>query len=114
MGGSSGGSSYTFDTCEAGFGALYLFAHFSFGLGWKVNYHLNAYYHSQSWDEERSQWFTKLSHDLGARVTYHLHSFSVSLEAWKGLDNLAAGLINDGQINIKHNQYRLLIGYIIK
>ena len=116
MGGNGDDDKYTINTIEAGIYALHSFSRLSFGIGGKINSHLNVQYHCEYWriHEERSEWFTKVSYGSGARITYNIAPITIGLEAWKGLSNLASGPIDTGRTKIRNDQYRLFIGYTIQ
>lgn len=114
LGGSYGsGERYSFETLELGTLVLYDLPPLSFGAGIKVNRHFRIRYFLED-SEERgySDWFFKWSKDVGLRATYMYLPWSVSVESWFGLDNLADPNTLP-QTTVRQSNYRVLLGYTI-
>lgn len=112
LGGSYGsGERYSFETLELGTFILYELTPFSFGAGMKINRHFRIRYFQED-SEERgySDWFIKWSEDIGFKATYMFLPWSVSVESWFGLNNLADPETLT-HTTVRQNNYRLLIGY---
>ena len=111
IGGSSDSDKYLIHVIEMGSFALFKIHHLAFGIGGKFNHHLNAKYQYASFDVNRTDWFSNNSTDVGLRTSYYIKSFTISIDVWLGLNNLANGPLNGAKI--KENNYRLMIGYTI-
>ncbi len=110
-------SKYYFNAIEGGSFFFLNFSSFHFGVGLKANYHIYVQFeHSTSTDSyknDRSKWFKDWSGDIGIRSTYAFIPFSISLEAWFGLNDLRNIYIIPSGGVIKENHYRLLFGYTL-
>jgi hypothetical protein len=111
FGGSSSDDKYYFDVIELGSFFVYNISNLGFGVGGKINSHLNVEYKSSSMKEDRSNWFNTFSGDLGLRASYSLKPIYISIESWFGLTNLANGILPGGEV--RQNHYRILLGYTI-
>jgi len=111
IGGSSNEDKYSFNSIEIGGFALYKLSNINFGIGIKMDYLLDAEYKllnsNSKWD--RSDWFTKLTSDVGLRASYSLKPFIIGVETWFGIINLASGATDGAKIY--ENHYRVLLGY---
>ncbi|MBN2103564.1 hypothetical protein JW835_05930 [bacterium] len=113
FGGNSGEDKYYFDTIEIGSLFIYRILNVRLGAGAKINSQFKAIYQSSSFDmeENRSDWFTKWSSDMGLRAGYYFKPVYISIECWFGLSNLANRPLPNTRI--RQNHYRILIGYTI-
>ena len=117
---------YAFHTLELGINpSFYILPKLSVGIAFKMNYtplvFQKDYGSPYQSDEVAREWkrqnvadrFKKLSYNMGLTASYQYQRFSLSAEAWFGLTNLnnIESLIS--KIEVKENNYRLLLGYTL-
>lgn len=106
LGGKLEGSTYSFKIIECGVFTQYNYERLSFGFGVKNNRNLDVQYHFPAFDEDRTDWFVNQWIDAGIRISYLINRFSISIEPWFGLNNLATGPIKGAKIY--ENHYRIM------
>jgi len=108
-------SKYFFDAFEGGSFFLFNFSNLRFGGGIKFNHHISVKLQhitsTESYNENRTEWFTKWSLDAGVRMTYLFSQIYISFEAWFGLNDLRNSKIILPGGTIRENHYRFMIGY---
>jgi hypothetical protein len=108
---------YIFDVTEGGLFFLLGISKLHIGVGLKANYHNRVLFNHitpfYSENENRTEWFVKLSTDAGIRIMYSISHFNLSLEAWFGLNDLRnSQILLPGGI-IREHHYRFLFGYTL-
>ena len=101
-----------FNTIEIGSILNYNYSNISIGFGGKFNYLLKSIYSYPSFekDDDRSNWFTNYSYNLGIGISYTINRIVINFESWFGISNLAGNDILPSA-KIRENNYRLLLGY---
>lgn len=113
---------FLFRTLDFGLFAQYNFRFISFSIGSKYNRYLeitSKAYGSvvdpisahREWNEsDMSFAFKKWSYDLGGRTSYNISNFTIALEGWYSITELAAKDI-EKYVAINSNRYQILVGY---
>lgn len=110
-------SKYYFDVIECGSFFFINVSSFRFSIGLKANYHLNVQFKystsTDAYDGDRTNWFKDWSGDIGVRSMYVFIPFSISMEAWWGLNDLRNTMVIPAGGVIRENHFRLLFGYTL-